>query len=134
MPHLLETDVTVLELKGKKTNVGSTKALIKDMGPGGLGLISDIKFPVNKAITLQFTTHLLNEKLVLNGSTVWTNEINSRIFEYGIQFNMDENDRSKLTKMLNSLQIKSKTQPNAIDGDFVTSTSEEYFHKKANHP
>ena len=134
MPHLLETDVTVLELKGKKTNVGSTKALIKDMGPGGLGFISDIKFPVNKAITLQFTTHLLNEKLVLNGSTVWTNEINSRIFEYGIQFNMDENDRRKLTKILNSLQIKSKTQPNAIDGDFVTSTSEEYFHKKANNP
>ena len=58
----LESTLTILEIAGKKTNLGHTKVLIKNMGPGGLCFISNIRFPVKRNVILQFITELLVKK------------------------------------------------------------------------
>lgn len=74
-PRLLETDLTILEIKGRKVNVGNTKVLVKNIGPGGLCFISNIRLPVDENIILQFRTNLIGEEVRVYGCTVWTRDI-----------------------------------------------------------
>ena len=46
LPFPLEAYMTITELAGKKVNLGSTKILILDIGPGGLRIETNIKLPV----------------------------------------------------------------------------------------
>ena len=104
----LESTLTILEIAGKKTNLGHTKVLIKNMGPGGLCFISNIRFPVKRNVILQFITELLDEEIIVYGHPVWTGEIDEKIYEYGIQFTFGENKRVDLIRVLNQVQIRMK--------------------------
>ncbi|WP_069998990.1 EAL domain-containing protein [Cellulosilyticum sp. I15G10I2] len=103
--ELLQSDMTILEIQGKKTRVGNTKVLVKNIGPGGLCFISNIRFPVKRDMVLQFTTQLLGKEIKLYGCPVWANEVNGNLYEYGLEFIFDEKERTILTRILNQLQI-----------------------------
>lgn len=126
-PQLLEADMTILEIMGKKTNVGSAKVLIKNMGPGGLCFVSNIRIPIERDIIIQFITQLLNEEIKLYGSPVWTQEINDNVFEYGIEFNSDENRRTEIIKILNHVQVKLRQSILFSEGRFFTGSIYRYF-------
>jgi len=130
----LEGDLTILEIRGRKINVGNTKILIKNMGPGGLCFISNIKFPVVKDIILQFTTELMGNEIKVHGHPVWTKEIDNELYEYGIQlheygveFIIDENERMELIRELNMAQIKMRKNELFVDGRFISGTHVQYF-------
>lgn len=104
------------------------------MGPGGLCFISNIKFPAEKDIVLQFTTELMGKELKVYGNPVWAREIDSELYEYGIQLNeygveftMDENDRQDLIRELNMAQIKMKKNELFVDGRFISGSYVQYF-------
>jgi len=132
--QLLEGDLTILEIRGRKINVGNTKILIKNMGPGGLCFISNIKFPVVKDIILQFTTELMGNEIKVHGHPVWTKEMDNELYEYGIQlheygveFTIDENERMELIRELNMAQIKMRKNELFVDGRFISGTHVQYF-------
>ncbi|NLM42634.1 MAG: EAL domain-containing protein, partial [Clostridiales bacterium] len=106
LPLPLESVLEVLEIKGRKANVGNTKVLIKNIGPGGLCFVSDIKFPVQNSIILQFTFQLLDEEIKVRGNIVWAGKTEDNLNQYGIEFTIDENERADLIKILNQVQIK----------------------------
>jgi len=108
LPFSLEATMEIWEVKGNKVNAGSTKVLIKDIGPGGLCFASDIKLPVKNYIILQFTFNLLEKEIKVKGYITRTREIRSNYIEYGVEFVMDENERVELIKILNQVQIKMK--------------------------
>lgn len=125
--HFLEANMTILEIKGQKVNVGNTKVLIANIGPGGLNFISNIKLPLKKEFILQFTTELAGNELKVFGYPVWTEPIDENLNEYGLEFTIDENYRSDITKILNDVQIKMRNNPLFADGSFVSLSSEAYF-------
>lgn len=125
--QLLESDLTILRIMGNKVNVGDTKVLIKDIGPGGLCFISNIKFPIKKEIVLQFTTQLIETEIKVYGHPVWTEEIDYDLYEYGIEFTIDENERMDLIKELNQAQIKIKKNTLFADGRFISGNYIQYF-------
>jgi hypothetical protein len=103
--QLLLSEMTISAVKGKSINVGNTKVLIKNIGPGGLCFISNIKLPVGKDFTLQFTTQLAGEMLQVFGYCVWMEMREDNLYEYGVELILDENDRSHLVRKLNKVQI-----------------------------
>lgn len=125
--QLLEADLTILELKGKKINVGNTKVLVKDMGPGGLCFISDIRFPVEKNMILQFKTELVGEQITVYGNPVWTEQIDDKAYKYGIEFKVDENERMELIRILNKVQIKMRKDVLFAEGNFFPGNHVQYF-------
>jgi len=125
--QFLEADMTVLEIKGKKVNVGNTKVLIKNIGPGGLCFISNIKLPVAKDFILLFKTNLLSKELKLIGCPVWAEETESNLYVYGIEFICDEKFRSQLIHDLHTIQIKMKNKSLFSEGSFVTTSPAVYF-------
>jgi len=127
LPLPLESVLEVLEIKGRKVNVGNTKVLIKNIGPGGLCFVSDIKFPVQNSIILQFTFQLLDEEIKVRGNIVWAGKTEDNLNQYGIEFTIDENERADLIKILNQVQIKVRKNILFSEGSFVSVSYSTYF-------
>lgn len=126
-PMMLEAVMSILEISGKKTKIGNTKVLIKNIGAGGLCFISNIRFPVKREIILQFTTQLLDKEIKVFGCPVWSADTEGNLFEYGIEFTFDENDRGNLIGVLNQVQIKLKNNRGFNEGSFITTSVKRYF-------
>ena len=126
--QLLKAEVTVVSIKGKETKVGATKALIRNIGPGGLCLISNISFPVDNELKLRFTTEIMGVKLIMDGYPVWSQNLDARTYEIGIKFVMNENEQMELVKLLNTVQIRMRHKDSTVEGAFTGLTYVEYFH------
>jgi len=128
LPSPLESVLEVIEIDGKKVNVNSTKVLIKNIGPGGLCFVSNIKFPVKNDVVLQFTFQLLGQEIVVSGYIVWSKkEEEDNLYEYGIKFIMDESERASLIRILNQVQIKIRRNILFSEGSFVSVSYKTYF-------
>jgi len=128
--QLLEADMTILEIKGKKLDLGKAKVLVKDMGAGGLCFISNIKLPVEKHFTLQFTTCLLGQEIKLNGVLAWGDRLEGNLYIYGVEFVIDEMERMELIKVLNQVQIKMRKSFLFGEGSFVSLSPAAYYSQK----
>jgi diguanylate cyclase (GGDEF)-like protein len=125
--NLLEGDMTILEIDDKKVNLGDTKVLINNIGPGGVCFTSNIRLPVKMSIILQFKTELLGEEINAYGCPVWIQEVQGDLYEYGIKFTFDENERTVLIKVLNQFQVKKKNNFGFTDSRFISDSPIQYF-------
>jgi EAL domain-containing protein (putative c-di-GMP-specific phosphodiesterase class I) len=123
----LETHMTIMNVKGKKINVGYTAVLIKNIGPGGLCFISNVKLPVQRDFILYFVTEIFNKKFKVYGCPVWMEERKDGLFEYGIEFTFDEKYRTLIIKELSQLQIKMKNDVLFSEGSFTTISPKSYL-------
>lgn len=127
--HLLEAELTIKELKGRKISVGNTKVLIKNIGPGGLCFISNIRFPEEMGFILQFITQLIDEEIKVCGNIIWTEETDSNLYEYGVEFIIDENERQGIIRVLNQVQIRMRNNILFADGSFISESPSVYYRK-----
>ncbi|MBM7685445.1 diguanylate cyclase (GGDEF)-like protein/PAS domain S-box-containing protein [Defluviitalea raffinosedens] len=125
--QLLEASITIKEIQGKKVNVGDTKVLVKNIGPGGLCFLSNIKMPIKKHFIIQCSTQLIGEEIQVCGHLVWAEELEPNIYEYGVEFIIDENERGNLIKILNQVQIKMKKDLLFAEGNFTPYSAKKYF-------
>ena len=123
--NLLEVNMTIKKFRGDELNIGDTKVLVKDISPGGLCFISNIKLPVNKEIELQFTVNLYRKELILQGNLVWFREDESNLYEYGVKLKNDEKQKKMLTRILNQLQIM--MEDNLPDDKQISCCPKDYF-------
>jgi diguanylate cyclase (GGDEF)-like protein/PAS domain S-box-containing protein len=105
----LVAGMTISMFKGRKVDLGSTEVFIANIGPGGLKFLMGVKLPVNDDIILKFETVILNQAYELHGNIAWINEIEGgEVYEYGVQFHIEENEQLELIKILNLLAIKTR--------------------------
>ncbi|HHV72938.1 MAG TPA: EAL domain-containing protein, partial [Clostridia bacterium] len=130
--QLLEATMTVLTIKGETVNVGNTKVLIENIGPGGLSFISNIRFPVEKYFILQFITRLIGEDIKVYGYPARREKLGDDLFKYGIEFTIDENERTNLTRILNQVQVKMRNNILFAEGDFISTSPYAYFNSYNN--
>ncbi|TXK76717.1 EAL domain-containing protein [Paenibacillus sp. N3.4] len=103
----LVAGMTIHMFKGRKVDLGITDVFITDIGPGGLKFLMGVKLPINDDIILKFGTEILNQVYELYGNIAWINEMeNGEVYEYGVQFQIEENIQLELIKNLNLLAIK----------------------------
>ncbi len=124
--NLLIADMTILELKGKELHVGNTKVLVKNISAGGLCFVTNLKIPVSRDLIMNFTAYLAGKILNIRGYAVWMKEHDKNLYEYGVEFVIDERDRELLMKDLWYIQMQIKTNEVFTDGDFAVS-AREYF-------
>lgn len=127
LPFPMETFMTIKELGGKEVLVGSTKALIQDIGAGGIRLQANIKLPIRSDLILKFTTELFKEKIEVYGVIVWNRALQVPYETYGIKFIVDDAMTVRLTYLLNQLQVKLRQNPFVPDCSFVTQSPHVYF-------
>ena len=122
--------MTLIRIHGRKVELGRTDVLIENIGLGGLRFLSDIRLVVNREIVLEFETEILGNMIKMYGTVVWMKEVKPGIYQYGIEFSMDENERSVLTQLLNKLAILLRKNPFVPDCSFVTMDRYHFFKKK----
>lgn len=126
-PLLLEAKMTIIRINGNITKVGYTNVLIKNIGPGGLCFMSNIRFPLKHDIILQFSALLMNIEFKVKGRIVWGEIVREDIFEYGIEFTFSEEERDNLTGMLNKYQVRMRNNDGQYEGSFVYESFIRYF-------
>jgi len=125
--NMLEAGMTIKDLNGRQVNIGTTKVLVKNIGPGGLCFISNIKLPVRRDLILHFTVDLLDRELEINGCIVWSSETENELVEYGVEFIIDEGGRMDLIQLLAQVRVKMKNDIMFAKGSFVTCSAANYF-------
>lgn len=101
----LSSDMTIIQIKDRIVELGKTEVLIEDIGLGGLRFLSVVKLPVNRDIIIEFMTEILGRKLTFQGVVVWFLEMDQQIYQYGIEFLIEEQEQSALTRLLNELAL-----------------------------
>lgn len=107
----LSAQMTIIKIKGKDIQLGTSEVLIEDMGLGGLRFLADLKLVVNREIILEFETEILEKTIKLCGAVVWLKEVEDGIYQYGLEFMIHETERDSLAKLLNNLSLLLKKSP-----------------------
>ncbi len=105
LPDPFCSEMTILIIKGRKVNIKSTHVCIKNISAGGLMFMSSLRIPVNKDIIIGFKLEILGRPIILQGNIVRNMEQKGDMYEYGVQFIIDEIKRSVILKLLYDVQI-----------------------------
>jgi len=123
----LAASMTLIRIYGRKVELGKTDVLIEDIGLGGLRFLSNIRLTVHRDIILEFETEILGETITLYGSVVWMKEARPGIFQYGLEFLLEESERPHLAKLLNKFAILLRKNPLVPDCSFVKIDYMDFF-------
>jgi DNA-binding response OmpR family regulator len=99
------SDMRIMQIKDKVVDTPFTKICVLDLSAGGFRFLSELKLPISSEVVLEFQTNILDNKLLLIGHVVRLDIMEEHIFEYGVEFRIDENKKSQLIRLLNEMQI-----------------------------
>jgi hypothetical protein len=100
--EFLSAELRIVELKGLSMQSKAAMVHIDRFNVKGLRFLSELLFPVNPQIILNFRVDILNETIDLNGTINWSHcENNLNLYE--VVLIKDEHTKAKLITLLNSL-------------------------------
>ena len=126
----LEAYLTIKEIEGRPIDIGNTNVLVKNIGPGGLCFIANIRLPIDKDFLTHFRTQILGEDIKVNAKLIWEEELRDNLHKYGVEFIMDEDERTNLIRILNEVQIRMKSDILFEDVNFTKLTPVAYFNNE----
>lgn len=126
-PFPIPAKMTIVEVNGKKVNVGKSPILIKNIGIGGVKVVSSLKLPVNTPLKFSLQFQILNELFEIIGYVKWVEEEMLGIFSYGINFEYNRVQESRLASIVNKLSSYSKNNTNMPGTEFINEDPLSYF-------
>lgn len=99
------SDMRIMQIKGKFVDTPFTKICVLDLSGGGFRFLSELKLPISSEVVLEFQANILDHTLLLLGHIVRMDIVETHIYEYGVEFEIDENKKSHLIRLLNEMQI-----------------------------
>ena len=126
----LSASMTLIRFHGRQVELGRTEVLLENIGLGGLCFISDISLPVQREILLEIETEILGNMIKVYGEVVWMEDVKSGIYQYGLEFSMEESERTGVTQLLNKLAILLRKNPLVPNCSFVTMDPSHFFKTK----
>lgn len=112
--------MTINNIKGKAIKLAKTEVLIENIGLGGLCFLSHIRLAVISVIILEFSLQIMGQTIDVCGHVVWSQEIDDNVYQYGIQFIMDEKTRDRFSKLLMDLELQLRKNPIVPNCDIVS--------------
>lgn len=126
----LHASMTLIKIHGRKVELGRTEVLVEDIGLGGLRFLSDLRLPIHREIILEFETEILGNTIKMFGSVVWTKELKSGVYQYGLEFSQDDNNRPILAQLFNKMAILLRKNRPVPDCRFVKVDRFAFFKEK----
>ncbi len=124
----LSAEMTLIFINGRRVNLGKTEVLIKNIGYGGIKILSTLELPVRADFILQFEATIMNQQVKLNGVIVWKQEDND-IYQYGIKFHVNPEEKESLVQLLNKFSSELRKSP-VIEGcNFIQENEITYLKK-----
>src|SRR5690625_565490 len=128
--HSLIAEMKILTIKEKEVVLKrNTKILVQNIGPGGLMFLSYLDLPVNDSIVYEFAFEILGSEYSLVGKVKWNKEYRKEIYAHGIEFQINENERERLTSSLFKLSSIIRNQPTYTDKTIIEDDPVLYLRK-----
>ena len=124
----LSAQMTLISINGRKVDLGKTEVLVKDIGFGGIKIVSTLELPVRSDFILQFEAMIMNQQVTLNGVIVWKQEDND-VYQYGINFDVEPEEKEGLIQLLNRFSSQLQKTP-LVDGCHFIQENEITYLKK----
>jgi hypothetical protein len=100
--EFLTAELRIIKLKGLSVHSKAARVRIDRINVNGLRFSTELCFPVNPLIILNFSVVILNEIIDLKGTIHWSLYENN-IHLYEVNFIKDDQTKAKLITLLNSL-------------------------------
>ncbi|MEW9124684.1 MAG: PilZ domain-containing protein [Thermotaleaceae bacterium] len=98
--------MTIALIGDRAIQTGNTDVCIEDIGPGGLRFLSHLKLPTSNNIILEFCSKICGQEYALWGSVVRAVEREKNIWEYGVEFHLDEITQARYVTLFHQLAVK----------------------------
>jgi diguanylate cyclase (GGDEF)-like protein/PAS domain S-box-containing protein len=118
-PHPLLGEMTIVEVKKRKVNLGTSKILMNDIGIGGIKVYTSLKLPIHADINYQFKFKLMGEWFAIDGKIIWKNEDFGDTFFYGVEFHLTQKDQDHLAEIINKISSLHHLNQNIRDTEFI---------------
>ena len=130
LPHSLYAEMRILTIRDKEINLErDTVILVQNIGPGGLMFYSYLQLPVNDLIIYQFEMDILGSQFSFAGKIVWHNEHRKGIYAHGVEFQINEAERERLTSALFKLSALVRDKPTYTDNSILEDDPVLYLRK-----
>ncbi|HET7627920.1 MAG TPA: EAL domain-containing protein [Bacillales bacterium] len=130
LPMPLCVNMTIIALNKKSVSLGSTEVLVENISLGGLRFMSQLRLTTQADILYSFKVQMMDTLIKLAGKIVWSYEKQKDIFQYGVEFIIQEQERDALSSLLNKLRGRLKSNSVLKDGPFVTENPILYLQKQ----
>lgn len=131
LARYLKCKMSITIIAEKVVNTEKTSALIENIGPGGLKILSDLMLPVNADVVFLFETKILGQDTELLGHIVWQKNLTPGIYQYGIKLITDEPARDALTKTLMKFAAKIRQGSFPYDDTFTSNYVQFFLEQKS---
>lgn len=106
-PTNLCGQIRILSVGGSEVSTKPAYVCIHDLGAGGMRFESHLKFPPRNDVVLEATMTVCEKSLTLQGSLTRTIDLNNGYFEYGMKFQLNEDESKELLKLVNQVSLRS---------------------------
>ncbi|WP_068677612.1 EAL domain-containing protein [Oceanobacillus sp. Castelsardo] len=128
-PHLLLGEMTIIEVKNRRVNLGTTEVLINNISIGGIKIYTSLKLPIHRDINYLFKFKLLGKLFEVEGKIVWKTEDFGDTYYYGVEFHLNQKEKDYLAEMINKMSTLHYLNKNIPDTEFIYEDSYLFFRK-----
>ncbi|MDF2715113.1 MAG: PilZ domain protein [Paenibacillus sp.] len=125
----LTGSLKIIGLNEKKIDSKLALVFILDLGAGGMRIHANHNFPVTPDLLLEFRFTLFHAEHKCLGTLVRKSVYSDTVYEYGVVFSLDENERQSLLQNINMLNIKLRSASRLTSCSFGTDEEIESFYK-----
>jgi hypothetical protein len=98
----------VIGYQGSTVITNSSSIYIADISAGGIRMHSKLNLPLNDTLLLEFHMELFNTEMTLLGNVLRKQLHHDDIYEYGVEFILDDVLRQQLLSHIHTLSIRLK--------------------------
>lgn len=124
----LSGTLKIIGLNDKKLDSNIAIVLILDLGAGGMRIHAKHNFPVTPSLLLEFRFTLFHTEHKCLGTIARKSSHSDTVYEYGIVFSLDENERQALLQNINMLNVKLRHTPRLASCSFASDEERDAFY------
>lgn len=109
-PGHIRAKMFVTEVNHEKVSVSPAEILIENISVGGIRFLTTLRLPISTKVKLKFDFTILNVSFSIEGRLVYRNEEKADIYAYGVSFEINEGERSRLGKVINQLTVLERVE------------------------
>lgn len=122
----LLAEMTALKWKNQEIKLGMSKALIENLGLGGLRYYTENTLPLGKDVVLLFNAEIHGGKRQFIGYNVWKKEVNG-LYQYGLQFIVTNKEQDLSASIPEQLRPLLKSYNLLSNNTFLAGSLTKYF-------
>ncbi|KIL45307.1 hypothetical protein KP78_28510 [Jeotgalibacillus soli] len=125
-PKPLIANMSIDQIKGKKTSMGGLRVVLEDLSAGGLRFSATLHLPVRDDVIISCKWTILNQTFTMLGRIVRSTE-ESTYYSYGVEFLPGQPENENLIKWINKATLLVRNEQPLINTPMIDSSIHQFL-------